>query len=529
MPDIQSKSGSPSQPKSPPSLKAPELEPGLETWLRAGAGGQGRCERLVETSISWVFLYRDRVLKLKKPVDFGFVDFTTPAKRRWAAERELQFNRATAPDIYRAVHAVVRRPNGGFALGGEGEVIDWALEMRRFDETEVLSEQPQVVHGAFAETLGRQIAQVHAAAPLGAKGGGSEGIEEVIRSNSRQLRGLPQGIDQAMVERVLAATELALQSVAGLLDERLRLGLVRRCHGDLHLGNILLENGRAVLFDCVEFNDALNEIDVLYDLAFLLMDLGFCGQAEGANRVLNGWCDEAALAFGDEPWRGLAALPLFQAVRATVRAHVCGHAADVDGATRHLAAAEGHLRPVGPGLAAVGGLSGSGKTTFARALAPMIAPTPGAVVLRSDEIRKRLWGRSPTDALPPEAYTADASASVYDAMIHAARTCLSAGWPVVLDASFLEARQRSRAEALAVDLRCRFEAVWLEAPADVLKARVAERSGDASDADLRVLQGQLTRDPGPIRWRRLKAVDLEGGVQATAKRLSESSEASPPA
>lgn len=514
---------------SPPSSKTPRLAPGLESWLLSGAGGRSPCERLVETSISWVFLYGDRVLKLKKPVDFGFVDFTTPAKRRWAAERELKFNRTTAPDVYRAVHAVVRRPGGGFTLDGQGEVIDWALEMRRFDETAVLSEQPQVVHGDFAEALGRQIARVHVAAPLGAKGGGSGGIEEVIRSNARQLRGLSQGVDQAVAERVLAATEQALRSVAGLLDDRLRRGLVRRCHGDLHLGNILFENGRAVLFDCVEFNDALSEIDVLYDLAFLLMDLGIRGQAEGVNRVLNGWCDEAARALGDDPWRGFAALPLFQAVRATVRAHVCGHAADVDGARRYLAAAEDHLKPPVPRLAAVGGLSGSGKSTFARTLAPMIPPLPGAVVLRSDEVRKRLWGHAPTDPLPQEAYAPEASASVYEAMFHTARICLQARWPVVLDAAFLDDRQRSRAQALAAELQVPFEGVWLEAPPDVLKTRLAKRSGDASDADLRVLEGQLARDPGPIRWRRLDAVDLDGAVKATAQRLSAPATAGQPA
>jgi len=504
---------------SPSSQPKPQLAPGLEQWLKAGAGRTGPCERLIETSISRVFLYRDRVLKLKKPVDFGFVDFTTCAKRRWAVERELAFNRATAPDIYRAMHAITRTADGRFVMDGPGEVVDWALEMRRFDETAVLSETPQLVGGDFAEDLGRQIARFHAAAPRGAQGGGAEGLAMAVASNARQFDALQTAVGREAVGRVLSGTAKALETVATLLDERLRAGFVRRCHGDLHLGNILREDGRAVLFDCIEFNDALSEIDVLYDLAFLLMDLGLRDQVGGANRVLNGWCDEAAGPFGEDLWRGLAALSLFQAIRATVRAHVCGHAADIPEAQRYLRAADAHLRPAAPVLAAVGGPSGSGKSTFARALAPTIPPSPGAVVLRSDEIRKRLWGRAPTDHLPPEAYTPDVSATVYETMFRLAKTCLQAGWPVVLDAAFLDPQARAQAQALAAETQVAFEGVWLEAPADLLRRRVAARRGDASDADLRVLEAQLARDPGPVDWSRNDAGDLDGAVRAVAERL----------
>jgi aminoglycoside phosphotransferase family enzyme/predicted kinase len=491
------------------------LAPGLERWLMAGAGGGAPCQRKIETSISWVFLYPDRALKLKRPVDFGFLDFTTPDRRRWAAERELAFNRTTAPDIYRAVRAIVRAGDG-FGFDGPGEAVDWALEMRRFDERAVLSEQPDVVQGQFAEDLGRQVARAHAAAPRGREGGGTTGLRKTVDSNARQLRALAAMFGAGQVETLIAAQARELARLRERLDRRLGQGFVRRCHGDLHLGNILLEHGRAVLFDCIEFSDAMSEIDVLYDLAFLLMDLAFRGRTEGANRVLNGWCDEAARSFGPGVWRGLAALGLFQSVRATVRAHVLGHSGDAAGAARYFEAAGMHLRSGGARVVAVGGLSGSGKSTFARALAPLLGPAPGAVVLRSDEIRKRLMGRAPLEPLPPEAYGREASRRVYAAMLRAARACLEAGWPVVLDAAHLDPAERGRAERLAGRLGAPFQGVWLEAPAPVLRARLARRAGDASDADGRVLDGQLGRDVGPISWTRLQPEDMAAAARAVA-------------
>jgi aminoglycoside phosphotransferase family enzyme/predicted kinase len=497
-----------------------KLDAELERWLLQGAGATAACERVIETSISWVFLYPDKALKLKKPVDFGFLDFTAPEKRRWAAGRELEFNRVTAPGIYRAVRAIVRRKDGGFALDGEGEVVDWALEMRRFDEKAVLSEQPSVVQGDFAEGLGRLIARMHGSAAPGRRGGGSAGLGEVAASNACQLRSLSGALGRDEVERVIAATDAALDACSPLLDRRLAAGLVRRCHGDLHLGNILLEDGQPVLFDCIEFNDALSEIDVLYDLSFLLMDLGFRGQAGGANRVLNGWLDEAARSFGDTQWAGLGCLELFQSIRAAVRSHVCAHAGDLVMARRYLAAAEAHLQPASPVLVAVGGLSGSGKSTLARALASELPPCPGAVVLRTDEIRKRLWRRAPTDRLPPEAYSREASEAVYATMLEVAAACLAARWPVILDAVFLHPRERAATEALASRAEVRFAGIWLDASPDILRARVAGRRDDASDADLKVLEGQLARDPGHIAWTRRDARNLNAAIRGTLPDLA---------
>ena len=173
--------------------------------------------------------------------------------------------------------------------------------------------------------------------------------------------------------------------------------------------NIVAEDGRPLLFDCIEFNDMLSEIDVGYDIAFLLMDLAHRGRGEAANRVLNAWLDEAGREAAPDRLGGLAALPLFQSVRAAVRSHVTGHGGDPKAARAYLQAAQAYLAPASPRLVAVGGLSGSGKSTLARTLASGLGGGPGAVVLRSDEIRKRLFGAAPTDRLPKSAYAPEVS------------------------------------------------------------------------------------------------------------------------
>jgi aminoglycoside phosphotransferase family enzyme/predicted kinase len=475
----------------------------VAAWLAAGAGGGVPAERVIETSIAWVYLFADRVLKLKKPVDFGFLDFSTVAQRRWASERELDFNRETAPDLYRCVHSVARDDRGRLALDGAGEVVDWVVEMRRFADGALLSERPGGVDAALAQTLGREIARFHMKAERCDLAAGRDSLAYVLDSNAALLRSKADVLGAPAVERLLEATQAAFDQVSGLLLRRGEAGFVRRCHGDLHLGNIMIERGRPVLFDCIEFNDTLSRIDVLYDFAFLLMDLDFRGARPAANRALNGWLDEAARGFPEaQLWTGLQALPLYQSVRAAIRAHVVVHQGEVDLARRYIAAAQGHLAPASPSLMAVGGYSGSGKSTLAMARAPDLGGCPGAVVLRSDEIRKRLWGRAPLDRLPPEAYAPGQSERVYGVMFEAARLALAAGRAVVLDAAFLRPAERAAVEGLAGAAGVAFEGVWMEAPADVLRARVAARTGDASDADVAVLEGQLALDVGEVGWRR---------------------------
>lgn len=467
----------------------------------AGAWLEARSERVIETALARVFLARDAAFKQKRAVRFDYVDFTTAEQRYAALARELEFNRATAPDIYRGVRRITRAADGGLEFDGPGETVEQVLEMRRFADDAVLSASPDALDGTMAEALGRRIARMHAEAPLRA----STGLAYTVPSNAAVLRELAAELGEAEVAALIAATEAEYARQRPLLEARAANGFSRRCHGDLHLGNILVEQGRPVPFDCIEFNDALSDIDVFYDLGFLLMDLDFRGRRAAAVRVLSGYLDEAARSFAPQLWAGLAALPLMLSVRATVRAHVSAHSGEAELGRRYLAAAQAHLAPARPVLAAVGGLSGSGKSSLAREIAPALGAAPGAVILRSDEIRKRQAGVAPTEAAPRSAYSAQADAAVFEALFEAAAMLLAAGRAVVLDATFMRPELRDRAEATAKAAGVAFHGLWLDAPAAVLEARVAARSGDASDADVAVLRSQLTRDVGSMDWQVLDA------------------------
>ncbi len=476
------------------------LDPEVEAFFRAGAGRGAPADLVKETPIAAVFLMGATAFKLKKPVDFGFVDYSTLARRRWAVEREFRFNGRHAAHVYLAALPVVR-DGGRLRLGATGEAeaaVEWALEMRRFDEDAILANAPTRVDGAFAERLGREIAALQAHAPLRPQGGGTWALGFTIASNAEQLRALAPVLGGPDVEALIAATAAAFAAAGPQLEARRAAGLARHCHGDLHLANLVVEaDGRFTPFDCIEFNDRLSDIDVGYDVAFLIMDLLALGRVEAASRVLHGWLDAAARWQGEAAFTGLAHLPLFLAVRAAVRAHVSAHADPAQGRA-YLAAARAHLRLAKPVLRAVGGLSGSGKSTRARALAPTLGAPPGAVVLRTDEVRKRLWGAGPLDRLPPAAYAQGESARVYARLLEEARLALRAGRAVVLDGVFLKPAERAAAAGLARELGVPFQGVWLSAPAEVLRARIATRSGDASDADTQVLEAQLAVDPAPL-------------------------------
>ena len=465
----------------------------------------GQAQTTIETACARVYLAGERAFKVKRHVDLGYLDYSTLDLRHWALERELRFNRAAASDIYRAVRRVTRAAQGGLDLDGPGEVVEYVLEMRRFDETAVLAAQPWTVDGPLADALGREVADLHAKADLRPQGGGGKALKFTIDSNAHLLRQMTSRLGTDLVEAVIAATDHEYRRQEPLLDARRDAGFARHCHADLHLGNILLENGKPVLFDCIEFNDVLSDIDVQYDLAFLLMDLDFRRRRDAAVRVLSAYLDQAARVLGADLHAGLAALPLMLSVRAGVRAHVQAHSGDDAAAIAYLNAALDHLTPQPVSLTAVGGLSGSGKTTFARLIAPGLGAAPGAVVLRTDEVRKRLMGVSPQAELSQVVYSPGFYVRVYDAMLAEARALMAAGRAVVLDATFIQPDLRARVEDLARQAGVTFHGVWLDADADVLAARIDGRHGDASDATIATLQMQLDLDVGRIAWTRVDA------------------------
>lgn len=476
-------------------------------WLKA------RTDKSIDTACAHVFLDPKTAWKIKRHADLGYANFSSTEHRKWALDRELAFNKASAPDIYRAVRTITREPGGGFAIDGAGEVVDHVLEMRRFDETQVLAARPDAVTGDLAEALGRMIAGFHAEAPLRPQGG-LTALSFTVGSNAQLLRETCPGLDPGRVEQMIALTEAELERQAPMLAHRSAAGFARRCHGDLHLGNILLENGKPVLFDCIEFNDLLSDLDVQYDLAFLLMDLDFRGRRDAAVRALSGYMDAAARTFPAELWDGLASLPLMLSVRAAVRAHVTAHSGDPAAARAYVEAAIAHLSPPPPVLAAVGGLSGSGKSHFSRAIAPRLGASPGAVILRTDEIRKRLAGLAPTQPMSRAAYTPQSQGRTYDEMMANARAVLKAGQSVVLDATFLDPGLRARVESLAAECGTPFRGAWMDAPVEVLEARVAGRTGDASDATVAVLRDQVGRLQQPVGW---PVVDATAPTDAAAE------------
>lgn len=467
----------------------------------------------IETHASIVFLAGDRALKLKRAVRYDYLDFSTTERRRLMCEAEVRVNRRTAPQLYHGVIAVTREADGTLALGGTGTPVDWVVEMSRFDQEALFDRQAaqRQLDLALMRPLGVAIARFHAAAERRRDQGGAAGLAWVVDGNDAGLAEEGRDIfDAAERRRVMAATRESLEQHHDLLESRRLDGFVRECHGDLHLRNIVVIDGQPTLFDAIEFNDAIACIDVLYDLAFLLMDLEHRELTAHANAVLNGY-----LGVGHD-LDGLALLPLFLSCRAAVRAKTGATAARLasdpaqradqqDAARGYLAMAGRLIAPPRACLVAVGGLSGTGKSTIARALAPVLGPVPGAVIFRSDEIRKELFGVDPLERLGPEAYTADVTERVYAEALARAQRVVRAGHAAVVDAVFGRPEQRVSIERAAREAGVPFAGIWLDAPAAVLEARIGARRGDVSDADVSVVRQQLARDPGPVTWARVDA------------------------
>lgn len=451
----------------------------------------------VETHISAVFIGPDRVLKLKKAVALGFLDFTALADREHFCRREYALNAAAAPGLYRGVHRLARGADGALALDADGPAEEWVLEMAPLPAPDFLDAIAGrgALDAALQDALGDTVAALHAGLPPVAGWDSPRRLGAVLEGNVEAA--LAAGLPVPRIGAWAAAARGWLARLAPALAARAAAGAVRRCHGDLHLGNLVLWKGRPVPFDALEFDEALATIDTGYDLAFLLADLDRRVGRAAANRVLNRYVART----GDA---GLVAgLPFWLSLRDVIRAH-CVQRVGQDGLP-FLAAAEAALRPPPPRLVAVGGLQGTGKSHAARLWAPAMGAAPGALVLRSDEIRKRLHGVAPECRLPPEAYGAAASAAVRAALEAMAGQALRAGHSVIADATFLEPEMRAGIAAVAASAGVPFQGLWLEAPLPLLRARVAARRGDASDAGLAVLEQSARRDPGPLDWRRMDA------------------------
>jgi uncharacterized protein len=484
---------------------------------------------VIETHASLVFLAGKYAYKLKRAVKYPYLDFSTPALRQAACTAELKLNRRTAPQLYLEVRAISRRRDGTLAWGRPqsdqdgglaGEPLDFVVVMRRFDQADLLEAVAREggLSPSLLYALTAHIAAFHEKAEPRRDRGGAAVMAELVATNIGCLRGARSaGFAAAQIDGIESGMRSELARLASLLDDRRTAGKVRRVHGDLHLRNICLVDGKPVLFDCIEFSDDIATTDVLYDLAFLLMDLDHRGYRGLANLVFNRYLD---LTEEDD---GIALLPLFLSLRAVIRAHVSatmaehGWGAAGDPATgfaearRYLDEAEAALMPARARLVAIGGLSGSGKSSLAAGLAPELGRRPGARVLRSDVLRKLRLCTEPESPLPPEAYTAEISAQVYRDLCARAAVALRSGYSAIIDAVALREDERRSFTAVAAAEGVPFTGLWLDASPQTMKARLAWRQGDASDASAEVLGRQQLRDPGALDW-----IRIDSGGEPTA-------------
>jgi len=504
----------------------------------------GLGDRIVEriqTHGAIVFLAGSRAYKLKRAVWFEYMDFSTVEHRRKFCAAEIEINVRTAPEIYLGSRAIIRNSDGrmSFAPADQSlsglDVVDWVVEMARFDQEALFDRLAErgVLSNALMIALTDQICAFHENAEIRNDQGGRQAHQRVIDTNHTQLEHYSGAIfDREKVEALKTASDTELENCHHEIDRRRGAGLVRHCHGDMHLRNICLFGGRPTLFDGIEFDDQIACVDVLYDLAFLLMDLIERDLTGFANLVLNHYLFTTATA-DYEKWCGIACLPLFLSCRAGVRAHVsaataesCAQSGEAEihktRARSYLEAALLYLEPAAPHLIAVGGLSGSGKSILAGALCPQLGRAPGAIWVRSDVIRKRLAGVEPSDRLGIDNYTATMNRRVYEIMRETTARVLNCGHSVVVDAVFAHEKERLVFEEIAKKIDVNFTGIWLTAPRDTLVRRIDQRkidNKDPSDATVGVLDRQLSYELGNMRWNVVDASGTEGETLCRAKQV----------
>lgn len=470
----------------------------------------------IDTHISTVWLAGDYAYKIKKPVRLAFLDFSTRELRRHFLQEELRLNRRTAPELYLDLLPVTGSAAAP-VLGGAGEVIEWALRMRRFPDGALLSEL--AARGALSpwhvDALAAHVADFHLSLPALPPGSAPakdvvawtrESLDEAVSS---PLRPPEIGTDRV---RALSAGLLAqLGQQAGWRERRVRGGFLRECHGDLHLGNLVLWRGAVVAFDAIEFEPALRCIDLMNDVAFAFMDLLAWGWPELAWRFVNGYVERT----GD--FDGLLGLRAFAAYRALVRAKVALLSGQPQGFLRYWPLAEAlAAEPARPRLLLVMGLSGAGKSTLAASVAEQL----GAIRLRSDVERKRIHGLAPTDrgGAAQHLYAPEATRRTYDRLRELAAGLLAAGHSVVVDAALLRQSERAALRELAQALDLPFLLLECVAAPDLMERRLARRAEantDASDAGVAVLRRQRElAEPVPADWAAAHRVLVNDGSLA---------------
>jgi aminoglycoside phosphotransferase family enzyme/gluconate kinase len=489
---------------SPSANSAAGLPPLIAGLLSRETHPDASCTpRLIETHISWVILAGDYAYKIKKPVNLGFLDFSTLEKRQHFCEEELRLNTRLAPHIYLAAVAITGTPEKP-QIEGSGPAIEWAVKMRAFPADATLDREPNIGTeqiDAIAERIADFHADIAVAPPESVYGLPAQVSEPVLTNFSALRQRLPANDNH--LSTLLGALQTwsvnESQRLAPHFAARKASGFIRECHGDLHLGNIAWVEDKPLIFDALEFNTALRQIDVISEIAFLSMDLQHRGRSDLAWRLLDRYLEQSG-DYGS----GLTGLAYYQVYRAMVRAKVAailataqaeasGKAADFAECLNYLQLAERLTRQQRPALLLMHGVSGSGKTWLSQHLLEQL----GGIRLRSDVVRKRLFGLKPlqdSSAIPGGIYTPEAGKLTLESLLENTRTVLAAGFLVIVDATFINSIWRAPFQALAEELHIEWRIVSLAAPAETLRERIVRRQQhgtDASEAGLSVLESQL--------------------------------------
>lgn len=487
----------------------------LITRLAAGEAFGGKPPQRIDTHISVIFLTGDRAYKLKRAIRTSYLDYTSSEARKLGSEREIALNRRTAPELYIRTVAVTLEPQDRLAIDGDGTPLDWLVEMKRFDPRKTLDilAAENGLEDALLLLLADQCAEMHRSARIIDQIDFPAMIAGVLSGNRTELAAAGEAVFGAgETDALTSRQEHVFQELKSAIERRATQHCVRECHGDLHLGNICLFNGRPLIFDAIEFNETFNAIDTLYDIGFLLMDLIAQDDRRAASIVFNRYL------FRNPDYDELRVLPFYQSVRATIRAHVLTKSASqttdrtkrealVIRARGYFDTANTLLEHAPVKIIAIGGYSGTGKSTLANRIAPLAGTAPGAVVLSSDLIRKRMYSAEPDSRLDPDLYQPDVSDRVYRELLGFADRVVTGRATVIVDATFMHAESRDDIRKLAAAHGIGFHGYWLVGDTENLARRVAERPQGASDATPDVLRQQLQHGPGEVSWRQIDTTD----------------------
>jgi uncharacterized protein len=484
--------------------------------------------QLMQTHASYVLMTGDFAYKLKKPVNFGFLDYSTVAKRQHFCQEEIRLNQRGAKELYLAVVAMSKQGDR-YQFGDDGDIVDYAVKMVQFPQSSLLSnlfESGEIQIGDIEE-MGRVVADFHAQAQTNeyiSNFGTIERIKESIDDNYHQTeKYIGRAQTQPQFTETKAYTDRFLSEHAGLFLDRITGGFIRECHGDLHLRNICRWQGKTLLFDCIEFNEPFRFVDTIYDVAFAAMDLEARGRKDLANRFLNTYAEQT----GD--WAGLQVLPMYLSRQAYVRAKVMSFLLDdpnIPSQERAAAAltagdyyrqAWEYTRDRQGKLIMLAGLSGSGKSTLGKRIAGKL----GGVHLRSDAVRKHLGGIPLSSKGDASLYTLAMTDRTYGRLLELGGKLAAQGWTVILDAKYDRQSLRAAVVDLAIDRGITLQIVHCTAPVDVLRDRLIQRTGDIADATVDLLASQQAawEDFTPAEGGYVRTVDTAQDVDGFISEL----------